>query len=447
MANYNPTDYVYPPFSLSSIFDIANFNTRFVEIQNELNGCKTEINNIDKNAVMKCTGDTFTLDGVANYRISAKGNITSLENGKIYTLSFPDYTFNNTTSSGNFYLNINNLGDKLLCWGTVSNPKGVITRQFSLPTGIYSVVYHSNTNSFSLYLPESLYGRMFQRFGDSYITCFGRNDLDSWYIARRLNAVKNSVTLAFTGADTVGYGLVENVAVRGFTNQDSLYLLFYNHTEKTLTAHNLLQYQYTYIIDSNTKLTNWANNIGGNNYTSVLIKSGSWSTNTAINLTQTGTKVVIGEPNSILNINANNSTIDGAFGYEENPTSFDYYMRNVTVITRGNSSGHSFSHCSNLYNCVANSRVGRTGFYYCNFLRDCSADGDYAYSHCVDLVSCIVQPYSTLSLRERGFNDCKGLRYCKCSEEFTNAYYGSYSSPTADSTYLCDNTLNGGWNQ
>lgn len=59
---------------------------------------------------------------------------------------------------------------------------------------------------------------------------------------------------------------------------------------------------FTYVVDSDQALIDWANNDRnrGQDYTSVLIKNGVWTCNKGVNLTETGTEVIVGEAGSKL---------------------------------------------------------------------------------------------------------------------------------------------------
>lgn len=186
--------------------------------------------------------------------------------------------------------------------------------------------------------------------------------------------------------------------------------------------------QFTYVVDSNQKLADWANNVAGNDYTSVLIKKGIWSYNAGsvrypLNLTATGTKVIIGEVGSQLQI-IGSSSIVGLY-YETVPdiTDIDYLIFNVTVKVIGGRYNYAFYRCVNLYHCIG---------------IDASSTGSSSYSFllCNNLIRC-----KGTENRGTGFRECHSVKEC-----VGNSYYLSYYSPTDDSTYLCDNTLNGGWN-
>ena len=93
------------------------------------------------------------------------------------------------------------------------------------------------------------------------------------------------------------------------------------------------------MVDSNAKLTAWANNdkSGGQDYTSVLIRKGTWTSSKGVNLDAAGTKVVVGEAGSKLVFNG----VEKGLYYNDLPTGPDYYMRDVTVKNTGSGSGYS----------------------------------------------------------------------------------------------------------
>ena len=218
---------------------------------------------------------------------------------------------------------------------------------------------------------------------------------------------------------------------------------YYNKTE--INNKNKYFPQFTYVVDSNQALQDWADNKSGNDYTSVLIKRGEWSSYRGIDLTITSTKVVVGEYGSSLHFRAKPSSIDGAFGYQTIMDSADCYMYGVKVFTTADSLP-SFVKCCYLSNCmgISNSK----GFFRCKHLTFCGADGSNAYGNCEDIVSCKAGNYGGTSGRYYGFVDCLGVRFCEISNDYNNHYYStSYFSPDVNETYKCANTLNGGWNR
>ena len=211
---------------------------------------------------------------------------------------------------------------------------------------------------------------------------------------------------------------------------------------------------FTYIIDSNTKLSNWANNLSGNNYSKVLIKAGTWSYTAAskqwaINLTDTGTKVVIGEVGSILSFNLTyvvSNASNWCLNYTSLPSSDDYYMKNVTVyVTTSRIMPTAFRNCRNLYNCVAkveNGEWGNFSFSACRNLYNCETlKAGYAYDACSNVIGCIAKGGGN------SFRDCSSVKNCTIVNGTSNDVSNTYSNNTTNSTYAFADTLNGGWNR
>lgn len=152
----------------------------------------------------------------------------------------------------------------------------------------------------------------------------------------------------------------------------------------------------TYVVDSNEALSNWARNVAGNNYEVVLIKNGTYNISSNINLSQAGTKVVIGVPGS---------KIKGAGLYYSNqPTSDDFYMIGVSIESSlGESRG--FNNCINLYNCSA-------------IVTGVSNSQSYCYYGCKNLHNCvgygiIGNVTSATYSFVRAFVMCRNLYACK----------------------------------
>lgn len=270
-------------------------------------------------------------------------------------------------------------------------------------------------------------------------------------------------------------------------------------------------YAFTYIVDSDEKLADWANNVVGNDYTSVLIKKGTYELSTGINLTNTGTKVIVGEVGSKLIFNSY------GFSYNSTPQTNDYFIKDVTIESTHNASDTAvfircrnlincsvnsalnigFYSCKKLYNCYVNISTSRSnvkGFDVCENLYDCEAyvvgaELSYGFRACSNLINCIGRSTSNVNsgiafetsnylfncygygdgvygdgfalcnnltnCKGKGIGSSNGYGYFRCysvrysvAEQSTTQGFSldSYSSPIADSTYLCANTLNGGWN-
>jgi hypothetical protein len=129
--------------------------------------------------------------------------------------------------------------------------------------------------------------------------------------------------------------------------------------------------QFTYLVDSDAALAAWANNTAGNDYTSVLIAPGTWISGAEVNLTNAGTKVVVGMPGSKLSFTS-------AYGlrYTSRPTTNDYRMEGVNVEINNGSSVYGFANCANLTLCIGKG-TGNAGYGFsgCNNLTNCTGTG------------------------------------------------------------------------
>jgi len=224
--------------------------------------------------------------------------------------------------------------------------------------------------------------------------------------------------------------------------------------------------KYTYVVDSDQKLADWANNVQGNDYTRVLIRAGTWTLNTAltggtsiaplavIDTTSTGTKCVVGESGSEIVIN-NTRTADtyivGIKGYltgnypNFSVLSRDYFMHNVniTLSTTGSGSsssyGYGFYQCTNLTNCTGSgSSYGYgCGFSGCTNLTNCTGTGygtGYSYGYGYGFHQC-----------RTGFGNKRGDTASKTST-FYNCLMAQDKTGTIPSSNDWANTSAGGWN-
>ena len=189
--------------------------------------------------------------------------------------------------------------------------------------------------------------------------------------------------------------------------------------------------QFTFVVDSNEKLTAWANNdkASGQDYTSVLIRKGEWTSNTGVNLTTAGTKVVVGEPGSKLVFN----NVEKGLYYTTAPTGPEYYMRDVTVmVASGNGSGYGFRSCTNLTNCTGTGTGTGNGY-------------GYGFRSCTNLTNCTGA--GTGNGSGYGFRSCAVVIGCKAGKHCSTAVFQEcYASSSETSTYACADTANGGFN-
>ena len=244
-------------------------------------------------------------------------------------------------------------------------------------------------------------------------------------------------------------------------------------------------YAFTYIVDSDVKLANWLNGVSGNDYSSVLVKTGTWNYNgipLSLDDNSVNTKKITGEYNSVIHISAdgNNDDVVGLKNGEH------IYNIKLFVSNTGTSSAmktYGFVSCDNLTNCSViidvdevNSRV--YGYYRCHKLLDCNAYTtgvlSVCFDECEELSRCeaTANTYETIqgatgsmcfSLCRRlnyckatanrgssspaaiGYHMCYGVTYCKAQSD-DRLYQSSYSSLGAIDGYECSNSLNGGFN-
>ena len=241
---------------------------------------------------------------------------------------------------------------------------------------------------------------------------------------------------------------------------------------------------FTYVVDSDQALNNWAKNVAGNDYTHVLIKAGTWNlTADTINLTTTGTKTVTGEAGNLIKHDMNVDSSVTTLQYDSVPLTGDYYIQGVNVVTynrwtsvaNGTPTNHHiyvFRNCINLSNCSAKGWTNYPatgsnyfyGFSSCKQLSCCFTDIDkdtmtsknsffYGYSTCEYLTNCrAYHSGSADHFVSYGFHGCTYISSCYLyisgSTQQTNGYYNcdyissSYayigSSSTAYSFNLCE---------
>ena len=215
-------------------------------------------------------------------------------------------------------------------------------------------------------------------------------------------------------------------------------------SDKTInipTGSTFTGYTFTYIVDSNQKLSDWANNVSGNDYTSVLIKPGTWSiTNKNINLDTTGTKVIVGESGSLLEcLNVSTATFNTAHNgflrssktntdIGTNPDSDRYIFGvNVRVTYMSGSANidgafYGFYGLCNLHSCTGTvvgassySHSKTCAFGFCFYMYDCkgyvSSGRQYnsTYYQCRYMYSCYAE---TQNARPWGYESCYNLTNC-----------------------------------
>jgi hypothetical protein len=185
--------------------------------------------------------------------------------------------------------------------------------------------------------------------------------------------------------------------------------------------------QFTYLVDSDQALADWANNVAGNDYSSVLIAPGTWSSSVEVNLSASGTKVVVGVLGSLLSF----PTSSGLRYVAESPECFmrgvsvdtsviGFYFCNNLIHCRVVGADSGFVSCDNLVNCYAvNAKVA---FYDCDNLVNCSSfhpnsggseDSDYVGFHaCSHLSNCVGNGKGSSGSFSGGFKSCSDLVNC-----------------------------------
>lgn len=251
---------------------------------------------------------------------------------------------------------------------------------------------------------------------------------------------------------------------------------------------------FTYVVDSNESLLAWAENQEGNDYSCVLVKKGTWTSNVAVNLGNAGTKIVIGEVGSDLIFN----DVSFGLGYDELPSDFDCFMQNVSCkiiqnvagqnyvpfqrcINLLNCKGHTYSdgysrgfaNCENLYNChgYGSGALGGSGFYNCKNLYNCVGLSDYAgvstnqagFASCFNLEGCkgtgVQRGFSNCHVltgcygtgtEGYGFHSCTGVSRCRKLNDSAMATFDASSCcanlGSFNQTYAVANTPEGGFN-
>jgi hypothetical protein len=195
---------------------------------------------------------------------------------------------------------------------------------------------------------------------------------------------------------------------------------------------------FTFIIDSNAKLNMWATNAAGNDYSIVLVKAGTYTSNTPVNLTTTQTKIVVGQKGNLLSFTGEHGLL-----YDALPVN-DCWMRGVNVRSyKGmtaasyiNMTVYAYEKCINLDNCTAhadvygystnnsNVFVYARGFDGCANLANCRGEAGGAanggamvaklasgrgFNNCINLFRCFGKG---LNSRDTCFYDCQNLIEC-----------------------------------
>lgn len=201
--------------------------------------------------------------------------------------------------------------------------------------------------------------------------------------------------------------------------------------------------QFTYVVDSDQALQDWADNVAGNDYTSVLIKKGTWTiSGKGVYLTLTNTKSVYGEPDSNLVFSESNVGLyyadTDAMSLKSNP---DRWMFGVNLTLNNTNpdklSSYAFMRCVNLTNCTStlNVPVQSGGYFSCTNLSNCVSritmtlpdsvtsrqQSAFCFRQCINLTNCI--GYGEATNAKAGiccFQECVNLTNCR---GFSSGHY------------------------
>jgi hypothetical protein len=190
---------------------------------------------------------------------------------------------------------------------------------------------------------------------------------------------------------------------------------------------------YTFIIDSNAKLTAWALGLPGSDYSHVLIKSGTWSyasnkndvSVVIISLEDGRTKSVTGEKGSLLLLSSNSA--GGAFEGQAYGIRGPGHggavclFRNVSVKCGYSNRDRycvAFHVCDDMDGCTGIGQggdIGATGFDDCRNLSNCVGAGYGDNGYCAGFISCqnlILCAGESVSKQAHGFISCQNLILC-----------------------------------
>ena len=273
----------------------------------------------------------------------------------------------------------------------------------------------------------------------------------------------------------------------------------YTKEETDELIENIPGKKFTYIVNSDASLQYWLTNkasgtsSGGDDFTSVLIKKGTYSVNySTANLSDIGTEYVEGETgNCINNYNilfhdmTNYSGYDPTYCFENlyivnhlsaGPTIKAFRMvrgihncrvdGSATDASTATAFGcYTFDTCYDISEVIIRFTNGSSfndwqqgliaGFNSCQRLSNCAVTSDwnvtsgssssivYGFISCVDVTNCRVSAYKM----GHGIGSCKRVLHCAVvGYSITDKYGSSYASDSATSTYACADTANGGFN-
>jgi len=266
---------------------------------------------------------------------------------------------------------------------------------------------------------------------------------------------------------------------------------------------NINAMSFTFVIDSDQALADWANDEPGNDYSRVLIKAGTWTLNTAlsggddedpvavIDISDGRTKSVVGESGSkIVIVNAISGSdsavaaikgpVTGSYPNLECPGA-DYFFRNVNVemnytanYTEEDILFYSpiiFYRCANMEACKGGGATFDiscgAAFFFCLNTTNCDSDieGGCGFVLCVNTINAVSDSPTDFYLCDNlinckgngpaiNFGACNNLINCK-ADLFFNCRTGFGCRGDFNSCYMeqdtgwtpWDNTAAGGYNK
>lgn len=203
---------------------------------------------------------------------------------------------------------------------------------------------------------------------------------------------------------------------------------------------------YTFVVNSDEALLAWANAEAGNDYTHVLIKSGTWNMSKpeGINLTTAGTLTVTGEPgNKIVNIATFDGTVYGltadAIAYTDMHITgvhmhVEQHWTSTTVVVKREVC--CFANLRNLTDCYAtgNTKYLVSGSNYVHGFKNCEQ-----LSNCT---SAALEASLTGNAFFAGFTDCKVLASCYVYANIN--FFGLYGFYNCEQVSACYAYLSAG---
>lgn len=232
--------------------------------------------------------------------------------------------------------------------------------------------------------------------------------------------------------------------------------------------------KFTYVVNSKASLQYWLTNkasgtsSGGNDFTSVLIKKGSWTfTGNTTALDTIGTLCIEGEAGSEIKINLDSGALNALWFRIGNKNSS---MNNVKLTVNSDASQSSgFYNCYNLTNCYCKidddytypymgGNAQSMAFRSCKNLINCVGVGlasvngtaiGLGFSNCRMLMNCegAGDAYNTNIGNGYGFYGCHNVNNCKAESHCkTDVFSDCYASWEDNSTYACADTADGGFN-